>query len=396
MTLEEIISSRKLLICVGSGGVGKTTTSAAIALHAALSGRRTLVLTIDPARRLATALGLSQLDNEERRVPPEHLQKAGLPADAELYAAMLDTGRSLDALLSRVAKDEALQKRISENNIYKQLSHAIAGSQEYVAMERLYDIMEEGRYELVVLDTPPTKNALDFLTAPNRLVSFLDETVVQGFLKQAESNGLGGFIIQKSGNLVFKLLGVLTGGDFIKDLIDFFQAFKYLYIGFRDRADKVNKLLREEDTVFFLITSPEANVLDEAAFFHDKLLEFGMPLKALVVNRAYQIIKDCPLCSEDVETLMRQDTIRQISSQSGADEKLMKSTLEKLLNLRRVAKQFNENTRKNIDSLKNRLHKAEFMACIPLFSEEVYDLEGLARMNSYLFTSSAGECKATV
>ncbi len=387
MTLKELVEQKRLIICVGSGGVGKTTTSAAIALKAATLGRKTLVLTIDPAKRLATALGLSELDNEERPVPEEYLEKAGIPKDAKLFAAMLDTGRSLDSLLARVAKDEELRQRVMNNNIYKQLSQSIAGSQEYVAMERLYDIMEEDKFDLVVLDTPPTKNALDFLTAPNRLVSFLDENVVQWFLKQASSSGLGGLILQKGSGIVFKLLGILTGGEFIKELTDFFQSFTHLYVGFRERANKVNVLLRDEDSVFFLVTSPEANTLDEASFFHDKLEEFGMPLKVLVVNRAYQLLKETDITLDNLQEFIQSKSMHSITNGDKQKESALKETITKLLNLKDLARQFNDGACENVKHLQDRLKNAEHLVTVPVFSEEVYDLQGLMRMNLYLFSS---------
>jgi anion-transporting ArsA/GET3 family ATPase len=389
MTLADIIKGKRLVVCAGSGGVGKTTTSAAIALQAAAEGLKTLVITIDPARRLAQSLGLEGLDNEERPVPRERLDAAGIPENGQLFAAMLDTKVSLDNLIARIARSPEQAQRILNNKIYRQFTNAIAGSQEYVAMERLHELMDERGYDLVVLDTPPTKNALDFLNAPNRLAAFLDEGVVKWFIRPADS-GVRALLFKKGGEVAFKFLGMLVGEGFVKDLSEFFQAFNGLYGGFKERAEKVNRLLRDERTVFVLVTAAEHNALSEALFFSKALEQAGIPLKAVVVNRAYQIVDDAEHSPTELERILNAD---EIAREVGADVPLAEYAgrlAGKLSRLHTLGKQLNAVAAANIDRLTQSLSSTKPVTCVPvpLFAEDIHDIGGLMTMNHYLFENS--------
>ncbi len=231
-----MLEGRSICICAGSGGVGKTTTSAAIAAGMAARGHKVAVLTIDPAKRLADSLGLDELGNAERRVDPALFEAAGVePAGGELWAMMLDAKATFDEVVRRHAPDAETRERILENRIYKQISNALAGSQEYMAMEKLYEIHEEGRYDLLVLDTPPSRNALDFLDAPRRLTQFIEGRSLQLFIRPT---GLGMRVLGRGSSVVFSVLKRVTGLDLIQDLSEFFTAMSGMVGGFRERADQ--------------------------------------------------------------------------------------------------------------------------------------------------------------
>ena len=388
MSLAAVIKDKRLVVCCGSGGVGKTTASAAIAVKAAAAGRKTLVITIDPAKRLAQSLGLEGLDNNERPVPPDRLKEMGPEAEGRLYAAMLDTQASMDALIRKIAKAPGQAERILSNKVYRYMSHAIAGSQEYVAMERLHELMRERDYDLVVLDTPPTKNALDFLNAPNRLAGFLDENIVKWFVPTSGSWGMGIRLFQKGSEVVFRLLGLLLGESLIQDLTDFFQSFNGLYGGFKERAEKVNDLLRDPRTVFVLVTSAERNALAEAVSFYKRLVEADIPLQAVVVNRAYQLLSDGPVDAVELVRLLDSETVHDALAGDLRLHHAARRLAGKLSDLHSLARQLNNTAGENIDRLRETLGEAAHFACVPLFAEDIHDIEGLIRMNRYLFERS--------
>ncbi len=386
MILEGLLQSKRLIVTCGSGGVGKTTTSAAIALYAASKGRKTLVLTIDPARRLAQSLGLGGLDNTERRVPESCFVSAGIEPRGELYAAMLDTKASLDHLIRKITKDRAHAERILANSIYRQMSNALAGSQEYAAMERLHEIMTERDYDLVVLDTPPTKNALDFLEAPNRLAAFLDENIVKWFIRKPGA-GMGVFLVQKGGEVVFRLLKLVLGDKLISDLTDFFQAFSSLIDGFRERSRNVHRLLRDSRTAFVLVTSAEANAMSEALYFRDKLGGAGIPLEAVVVNRAFEQIPETPFDLSDLEAFFSDENVREALGRRSDMQNIPGRLGKKLIEIQRIARKLNQVAKANIERLAVQIGSEDKVALVPAFSAEIHDLAGLMRMNAFLFSS---------
>ncbi|MCB9591281.1 MAG: AAA family ATPase [Sandaracinaceae bacterium] len=275
MTPEAQLATRSLIVCVGPGGVGKTTFAAALAVAAARSGRRTAVITIDPARRLADALGLDGLDDELRTVP-------GLPLDA----AMLDTKAAYDALIGRIAPDPESREDILGNRVYQSFSRTLARSHAYVAMERLHDVTVHGGYDLVVLDTPPTRSALDILDAPARLVRFLDERVLAAFVGTGE-RGARAWIRARGTDVAMKLFGAMAGSALMEELGGFFTVFFGLRRGFAERAAVVQAQLAAPTTAFVLVTAPDATHLADAAYLRDGLLERGTPIDAVVFNRAF-------------------------------------------------------------------------------------------------------------
>ena len=277
---------RRIAVCVGPGGVGKTTVAASLALGAALDGARVLVCTIDPARRLANALGLGALGNVESRVPDHKFAEAGLRPRGELHAMMLDVKRTWDDLVTRHAADAARRERILRNRLYQQMSSALAGSQEYMAMEKLYELATDRDYDFLVLDTPPTAHALDFLDAPERILDFLGNETARALLAPAAAAGrLGLRLAQLGGGYIAKTLARFTGQAMLADLGEFLQSFQGMYDGFKERAAAVRSLLSQPEVGFVLVTSPSPVAIEEVLAFHDRLHAESMPIAGLVANR---------------------------------------------------------------------------------------------------------------
>src|SRR5919202_2448019 len=274
--LTSLLAGKRIVICAGPGGVGKTTTAAALALGLAEEGLRVAVVTIDPARRLANALGLEELGNEPHLVAVE--------ADGELWAMMLDAKRTFDQLIERLAPDPRTRDEVFANRIYQQLSSAVAGSQEFTAIAKLYELDQDGGYDLLVLDTPPSRNALDFLDAPQRLTHFFQGRAIRLFLRPA---GLGGKIIGRGTGVIFALLQRVTGVDLLADLSVFFRSLGGMIDGFTERARRVAALLEDPGTTFLIVTAPRHDPVEEAIYFHRKLRDAGMPFGGLVVNRLH-------------------------------------------------------------------------------------------------------------
>ena len=278
--LEDVVATRRIIVCTGAGGVGKTTTAAALALQAAKLGRRTVVLTIDPAKRLAQSLGMATLDNTPHPVHVEGLEPGMLDA------MMLDMKRTFDEVVERNAGDPARVERIMRNRFYQQLTETLAGTQEYMAMEKLADLHAAGHYDLIVIDTPPTRNALDFLDAPNRLTDFLDGRFLKMFLRPGFSAGKAvGRAAAFGTGLFMKAASRITGVNVLDDLAEFFQSFEGMYEGFKSRAQQVYRLLQGPESAFVVVASPEPPALREARYFLQRLAQEGMPTAGLVVNR---------------------------------------------------------------------------------------------------------------
>jgi anion-transporting ArsA/GET3 family ATPase len=284
--LVESLAGKRVAVVVGSGGVGKTTLAAAVGLERAMRGGRALVCTIDPARRLAAALGLESLGNRESRVPAHQFAAAGLKPRGELHAMMLDVKRTWDDLIARHAPDRHRQERIFQNRIYQQVSSALAGSQEYMAMEKLYELVTERDYDLVVLDTPPTVHALDFLEAPDRILDFLGNETARTLLAPALGVGKVGLrLFQLGGTYIAKTLARFTGAEVLRDLADFMSQFQGMYEGFKDRAAAVRALLGQPEVGFVVVSSAAPLSVDEALFFHERLHAESMPIVGVVANR---------------------------------------------------------------------------------------------------------------
>ena len=273
--------STRIVVTCGSGGVGKTTTAAAMALHAAEAGRRTVVLTIDPARRLAQSMGLTELDNTPRPVKD---------VDGDLFAMMLDMKRTFDDVVSAHSTPDRAQQ-IFANPFYQSLSSSFAGTQEYMAMEKLSQLAETGEWDLIVVDTPPSRSALDFLDAPQRLGRFLDGRMIRMLVMPARAGGRASIKIMTMGLTVFsKVLSRILGGDLLEDVSSFVAALETMFGGFRQRAEQTYRLLKAPGTAFVVVAAPEPDALREASYFVERLSQDEMPLAGLVVNRVHHAV----------------------------------------------------------------------------------------------------------
>jgi anion-transporting ArsA/GET3 family ATPase len=390
LNIGDLLEDRQICICAGSGGVGKTTTSAAIAMGMAARGLKVAVLTIDPAKRLANSLGLPELGNEERMIDPERFAVHGIEMKGELWAMMLDAKRTFDDLVERHAPDEQTRDRILQNRIYKEISNAMAGSQEYMAMEKLYELHQEARYDLLVLDTPPTRHALDFIDAPERMTRFIEGRSLQFFLKPGR---LGLRVVGRSGGVLFSALKRITGIDLLQDLSEFFQSFGDMAQGFSERAARVKALLGQRGTTFLLVTAPEREAIDEGVFFWRRLKEARLPFGGVVVNKIHvDFVRELAVAGQEPATGWAQDEV----AVNGSED------LRRFLGAADLAGRVQENferyqalaarDRENMARLTERLDE-DCVLCVPYFDEDVHDVAGLARVNAYLF-GSAGERQA--
>ena len=284
--LEELIASRRVIITVGAGGVGKTTTAAAIGVAAARRGKRVLCLTIDPAKRLAESLGITQMRTEAAMVDKERFEAAGILLTGSLTAMMLDTKRTFDELVVKYSSSKEKADRLLGNKLYKYVSTSLAGTQEYMAMEKLVAVKDDPRYDLIVLDTPPTTNALDFLDAPQRLMEALDSATMKWFVQAFESSGKFSLnLIAKSAAAILRGIGRITGGGFLEAMAEFIGELNDLFGGFKERAARVESALRGSEVAFVLVTSASPPSIQEVLYFSERLDEAHMPRGAFVVNR---------------------------------------------------------------------------------------------------------------
>ncbi|MBA2579528.1 MAG: ArsA family ATPase, partial [Thermoleophilaceae bacterium] len=284
MSAGDLLAGKRVCICAGPGGVGKTTVAAALATGLAADGSRVAVVTIDPARRLADALGLAALDDEPRRVEPERLAAAGLRVEGELWALTLDAKRTWDHVVARYAPDARTRATILSNPVYQQLSSAVAGTQEYMAMEKLYELHEQGGYDVVVLDTPPTRNALDFLDAPGRLLRFVDSRSLRLLTRPGR---LGLRVAGRGAGAAFAVLERVSGVELLREVSEFLRAFDSMADDFRARAARVKELLGDPATAFVAVTSPRPESVGETIFLAGRLRGSGMRLAGAVVNRVH-------------------------------------------------------------------------------------------------------------
>jgi anion-transporting ArsA/GET3 family ATPase len=276
-------TSNRVVVCCGAGGVGKTTTAAAMALRAAEYGRTVVVLTIDPAKRLAQALGIASLGNTPQRVP------LGPEVKGELHAMMLDMRRTFDEMVLQYSSDAQRAEAILENQFYQTVATSLAGTQEYMAMEKLGQLLAEDKWDLIVVDTPPSRNALDFLDAPKRLGSFMDSRLWRLLL--APGRGIGKLVTGAVG-LAMKALSTVLGSQMLSDAAGFVQALDATFDGFRQKADKTYELLKRRGTQFVVVSAAEPDSLREATFFVDRLSQEKMPLAGLILNRTHPMLCD--------------------------------------------------------------------------------------------------------
>ena len=375
--LDRLIDDRKLVVCVGSGGVGKTTTAASIALQAAIRGRKVLVLTIDPARRLANSLGLSRFGNDETRI-----DLSALPhAKGELWAMMLDNQKTFDDLIRRIAPSPEQRDAILNNRIYRATADNISGSQDYMATEKLFDVVESGRYELVVLDTPPVKNALDFLEAPGRLARFLDKRVMKWFLSPYDKERVFGRLLTGTSAVVFRLLSYVFGREFLDDLAEYFQHFRDLYDGFRERQESVVQMFHDHRrTSFLIVCAPNGPSLEVARFFLDELHARKMPNPGVIINQRHLTLGSALDAREQLAQPI--DTLGSDVSEGARASLLARlgASHRRLLRLSQIESGL-------VTELLKALRPDQVSWQVPRLEDEVNDLNGLSQVGGHLFSS---------
>jgi anion-transporting ArsA/GET3 family ATPase len=353
VTLEAAVRDAAIVVCAGSGGVGKTTTSAAIALEGALIGRRACVVTIDPAKRLADALGLDQLTNKPGKIDGDW--------PGELWALMLDTKNTFDSLVERYAASVEQARGILDNRLYRNISGALSGTQEYMAMEKLYELHESSDFDLIVVDTPPTRNALDFLDAPRRLTRFLDNRIFRLLMLPTRAYMKA---VNVATQTFLRTISKVVGGEVVSDAVAFFQAFEGMEEGFRRRAAAVLKLLESSGTAFVLVTSPRREAVDEATYFADRLRESAIGVDALVVNRVHPRFGGSEV-EVPVDLGAFSQNLQDFRAASAREEH-------------------------HIADLRRRVRDAEVVR-VPFLADDVHDLDGLGVIAGWLFgESSAG------
>ncbi len=365
-----------MLVCCGTGGVGKTTAAAALAVEGARRGRRVAVITIDPARRLADTLGLAAAD--------DHVVERSLwdpdgtaPASGRLTALMLDTSATFDGLVATYAETEEQRDRILENRFYRNLAGALSGTQEYMAMERLHELHETGDYDLIIVDTPPTRHALDFLDAPQRLIRLLDNRVFRILMFPARK----GFRVASAAMHAFvRQVGRVIGTAVVDDIISFFRAFEGMEVGIRARADAVRVLLREPSTSFVLVTSARRDSIDEAIFFADQLDESEFAISALVANRVQPAFAP----ATDLDRLRaRAAELRatpELGPDAGAAARRLADRCDTLADLAALA----AHERAVLGEVAQHMG-APPVAYVPLMAHDVHDLDALRQVGRHLF-----------
>ncbi len=356
--LAELVATRRVIVCCGAGGVGKTTTSAALALAAARMGRRVLVLTIDPARRLAQAMGLSEHMREPAPVSKERLLEAGVTTGT-LDAWMLNPGVVFENIVRRMSPTPEQAERVLASRLYQVLSELISSMQEYTAAEALYELSSSGKYDLVVLDTPPARNALDFLEAPGKLAKFLDERILGLFLP-SKSKGL----FKRATELIATVLSKIFGAEFFAELQEFMGAMSGMFGPMRSHAEGVRKLLTSGDATFLLVTSPDQAALADARYFRDRIKQMGLPFAGFILNRSW----------------VRTDGFVDPDSLTLEPSPPLVSGLEKLKVLARVELDRVARDTQLLAQLQAEVPVTAFAIAAPYLGEAIEDLRGIAAL----------------
>jgi anion-transporting ArsA/GET3 family ATPase len=370
VSVATLLEGKRVCVCAGSGGVGKTTTSAAIALGMAARGAKVAVVTIDPAKRLANALGLEELQNEPGRVEPERLTAGGLDIRGELWAMMLDPKRTFDELIDRVAPDPGRAAEIKSNRVYREVSSAVSGSQEFTAVAKLFELDREGDFDLLVLDTPPSRSALDFLDAPGRLSSFLEGRALKTFVRPT---GFGMRILGRGAAPLLAGLRRVTGVDLLTDISTFFTLLGDMTQDFTERAVQVEQMLRAQTTAFLLITSAQREPIDEGIWFCRTLEAGGLPFAGVIINRVHHdMLGDAEPDHLDA------------ALENTVDPDLARVVAQNFHDYHVLARRDD----RNIARLRSELYDRPLLL-VPQLDDDVHDFPGLARVHRYLFASDA-------
>jgi anion-transporting ArsA/GET3 family ATPase len=389
-----LVRDRRILVCVGTGGVGKTTLAASFALEGARAGRRTAVLTIDPARRLADALGVRELGNDPTPLPADRLAALGVREPGALSALMLDMKRTFDELVTRFADSDAMRRRILDNRIYQHVSDALAGSAEYSAMEKVYELSERDDLDLIVVDTPPSQHALDFLDAPRRLVEFLDSRLVQVLLHPAFAAGrLGVRVFQRGTERVLRLIERISGVAFLEDISEFLLAFEGMSEGFRDRARRVQARLTGPDAAFVLAAGPAAESTRHALDLLGRLDAAGVPLAGVVLNRVQRWPDGGPTPGEVPDPARADEARRALAAAlSAADERIdaAAAATAALAAADGYAAWVRADAEATAPLEAEVVRLGGFVRRVPELAGDVHDLDGLAQVTEWLFRGGNG------
>ncbi len=380
-SLGGLLASREIVVACGPGGVGKTTTAAAAAAAAAARlGGKVLVLTVDPAKRLANALGLEGFGNVERQVPPEAFADSGVKPMGELWAAMLDTKESWDDLIRHHAPDERTRDQILANPLYRNISGRFIQSHDYIAMERLYEIHSEGTYDLIVVDTPPTRNALDFLDAPEHMADFFSSRLLRWLIVPYRSR-----LVNFASKPFYQVADRILGTQFLADIAEFFVLFQSMYDGFVERAHAVQRLMADRRTSFIVVSTLEAVPLREAEFFAQSLTDRRLHLGAIVLNKVLPAYLHDPKGAAVAQRLSdRADAIAAELAplMQGTDVQQLRGVLDEIgksyLNYRVVAQ-------REAEQQAELSLVPEMLVTVPAFDTDIYDLAGLMRLGDRLW-----------
>jgi len=385
-SIDGLLATKEIAVACGPGGVGKTTTAAAAAVMAAVRhGSKVLVLTVDPARRLADALGLDGIGNTEHRVPDEAFRRAGLKPRGQLWAAMLDTKESWDALIRRHAPDPQTRNEIMANPLYQNISGRFVQSHDYIAMERLYEIHSEGDYDLIVVDTPPTRNALDFLGAPGRMADFFSSRLLRWLIVPYRSR-----VVNLATKPFYQVADRILGTEFLADISEFFILFQSMYDGFIERSESVGRLMADRRTTFIVVSTLEAVPLREAEFFAEQLTARRLHLGAIVLNKVlpdYLRDPDGAAVAESMKERAGELAPRLAPCLAQVDPaiadtdqvaRVLSEVADSYLNFQVVAlREMEERAMLSV--------VPDVLATVPFFDTDIYDLAGLVRLGEQIW-----------
>jgi anion-transporting ArsA/GET3 family ATPase len=386
-TMDSLLATKEIVVACGPGGVGKTTTAAASALMAAIHhGSKVLVLTVDPAKRLADALGLDGIGNTEHRVPDSAFKAAGVKPRGELWAAMLDTKESWDSLIRQHAPDEQTRDEILANPLYQNIAGRFIQSHDYIAMERLYEIHSAGEYDLIVVDTPPTRNALDFLDAPERLADFFSSRLLRWLIVPYRSK-----LINVATKPFYQISDRILGTEFMGDISEFFILFQTMYDGFVERSKAVGRLLSDRRTTFVVVSTLEATPLREAEFFAEQLTERKLHLGAIVLNKVLPDYLQGRAGTKVAEVMKDRadDLAAELSPGLAKAGKGLGDPAQIARVLTEVADSYLNFQVIALREMEERASLAvapEVLATVPFFETDIYDLSGLLRLGEQIWT----------